>query len=321
MIYRALRVIIFILLFPGSCIYGQAETNIRLNNPINKVIIQLNLPDEMARISAKKKTLLIFFALPNGNSIEWTMGKQIQAGDDWHYDIQHIAAQTRYLRQVMPDYNIIVAYMANELKSWPAWKRERPNGPMEIRRIVDSVTGIFAYLHPEVMLNSHSGGGSFIFGYLDAVDQIPGQISRIAFIDSDYGYEDSLHSGKLAAWLKASGKHYLNVLAYNDSVVIYNGKPLVSPTGGTWYRSKMMQRKLSESFFFKNASDTILIHYSSLRGRIDIYLKTNSEGKIYHTEQVARNGFIHTVLSGTKYQRKAGYRYWGERVYGGFIRP
>jgi hypothetical protein len=48
-------------------------------------------------------------------------------------------------------------------------------------------------------------------------------------------------------------------------------------------------------------------------------LKTNSNGLIYHTEQVARNGFIHTVTSGTPYQKKAGYEYWGNRVYGDWI--
>jgi hypothetical protein len=103
-------------------------------------------------------------------------------------------------------------------------------------------------------------------------------------------------------------------------VVIYNGKPLVSPTGGTWYRTKWMQRKLNESFRFKTDADTSLLHYSALSNRIDSYLKTNDQGKIYHTEQVARNGFIHTVISGTAYQQKAGYTYWGERVYDKYIR-
>lgn len=295
------------------------ERTMHINNPVNKTVIEISLPDTLPNISTSKKTLLIFFALPNGNSIEWTKGKRLSEGDDWHYDIQHIAAQTLYLRSVMTDRNVIVVYMANELKSWPAWKRAQPNGPMEINRIVDSITGMFAAWQPEVMLNSHSGGGSFIFGYLDAVDEIPANITRIGFIDSDYGYEDSFHTGKLVKWLQSS-KHHLNVLAYNDSVVIFNGKPLVSPTGGTWWRTKWMQRKLSEHFRFKNKADTSLIHYSALSNRVDIYLKTNDQGKIYHTEQVARNGFIHTVISGTPYQRKAGYEYWGERVYDKYIR-
>lgn len=316
---------LLMILFSVSKTEGQVDNSssskerlMRIANPVNKTLIEINLPDTITALSAKKRTLLIFFALPNGNSIEWTKGKRTQPGDDWHYDIQHIAAQTRYLRSVMNDVNIVVAYMANELKSWPAWKRQLPNGPAEIKRIVDSVTGMFSRLKPELMLNSHSGGGSFIFGYLDAVDRIPSNITRIGFIDSDYGYEDSLHASKLMYWLR-SKNHFLNVLAYNDSVVIYNGKPLVSPTGGTWYRTKMMQHKLAESFPFQITSDTSLIHYTALSNRIDIHLKINDEGKIFHTEQVARNGFIHTVLSGTKYQEKAGYTYWGDRVYDRFM--
>ena len=45
-----------------------------------------------------KKTILILFALPNGNTTEHTMGKQMQAGDDWHFDIQHIKVPTDFLR-------------------------------------------------------------------------------------------------------------------------------------------------------------------------------------------------------------------------------
>lgn len=295
--------------------HSQGYRLTRIDNPVNKTLTEIDIPDTLL---PGKKTLLVFFALPNGNSIEWTRGKKMAPGDDWHFDIQHIGAQTRYLREVMKGHNLIVAYMANHLKSWPAWKRQTPGGPAEIKRMVDSITGMFAKYNPEVMLNSHSGGGSFIFGYIDAVSHVPAQVKRIAFIDSDYGYEDSMHTAKLSHWL-AAGKHFLSVLAYNDSVVIFNGKPLVSPTGGTWYRTQLMQRKLAESFRFKGTEDTVFRNYSALSNRIDIHLKTNPEGKIYHTEQVARNGFIHTVISGTKYGRKAKYEYWGPRIYEGFI--
>jgi hypothetical protein len=317
MFFRCLK---FSALSLSLCLFTKGwsqQKTININNPVNQTIIEIDLPDTLIM---RKKTLLIFFALPNGNSIAWTRGKKMQGGDDWHFDIQHIAAQTAYLRQVMSGHNIIVAYMTNGLKSWPAWKRQAADGPGEIRRIVDSVTGMFSRYRPEIMLNSHSGGGSFIFGYLDAVNTIPDQVSRIAFIDSDYGFEDSLHTSKLAVWLQSSRKHSLTVLAYNDSVVIFNGKPLVSPHGGTWWRTQWMQRSLARYFPFKSREDTVFRNYSSLSGRIDIRLKTNSEGNIYHTEQVARNGFIHTVVSGTKYEARAKYAYWGEWVYGDYIK-
>lgn len=312
-----------LLLAPLFCIsqeIGQKEVNLQVNNPVNQVQIRINLPDSLNHLSKHKPCLLVFYALPNGNSIDWTAGKRMEPGDDWHFAIQQIAAQTRFVRNANPNQNLILVYLATEGKSWPAWKRARKDGPAEIKRIVDSVTSLFRVYHPSIMLNSHSGGGSFLFGYLDAVPQIPKAITRIAFIDSDYGYEDSLHTQKLAEWLKKSRKNTLTVLAYNDSVVIYNGKPLVSPTGGTWYRSKLMQTKLSTDFRFSKQEDSSFITYHSLSNRISIYLKINPEGKIYHTEQVARNGFIHTLFSGTKFEKTAGYQYWGDIVYSKYLR-
>src|SRR3954469_8641233 len=46
----------------------------------------------------RKPTLLVFYACPNGNSIEQTLGCRLEPGMDWHFDIQHIAAQIRKLR-------------------------------------------------------------------------------------------------------------------------------------------------------------------------------------------------------------------------------
>ncbi len=314
-------VFITFLLSVSAYVAGQATTLERirsLDNPVNKVLIRISEPVPMSK-SGHKRTMLIFFALPNGNSIEWTMGKSIKTGDDWHFDIQHIAAQTRYLRTVMHNYNVVTIYLANQLKSWPAWKKQTPGAATEIKRVIDSVSGIYASYHPEIILSSHSGGGSFIFGYLDAVTSIPKEIQRIVFIDSDYGYDDSLHYKKLHDWLISSRQHSLQVLAYNDSVVIYNGKPLVSPTGGTWYRSRLLQQHLSRDFHFSTVTDTAFIHHTALKGRINILLKQNPEGKIFHTEQVARNGFIYTILNGTADEHKAAFSYWGERVYSSLI--
>ena len=198
----------------------------------------------------KGETFLVLFTLPNGNSIEWTKGKKMKPGDDWHFDIQHIAAQTRFVRKLDKKNNYIVAYLMADQKSWPTWKRTTPDSKRFIKNIVDSLSGMFYEYDPQIVLNGHSGGGSFIFGYLDVVEKIPANVERIAFLDSDYGYEDSLHTKKFIDWLQKKNSK-LVVLAYNDSLVIYNDKPLVSPTGGTWYRSRLMQRKLAETFPFK----------------------------------------------------------------------
>ena len=109
------------------------------------------------------------------------------------------------------------------------------------------------------------------------------------------------------------------MLAYNDSIVIYNGKQLVSATGGTWYRSRLMQRKLSETFLFKTIVDTAFIDHSALKGRIRIILKHNPNGLIYHTVQVEKNGFIFSLLSNSKFDRKKYFTYFEDRVYERYI--
>ncbi len=168
-----------------------------------------------------------------------------------------------------------------------------------------------------MVLSGHSGGGSFTFGYLNSVKEIPDNIKRIAFLDSDYGFEDK-YGEQFVKWLKSGKDHYFAVLAYNDSVALYKGKTFVSPTGGTWYRTKMMQKYLSDYFKFAREEDSSMIRYSALNGRIKIFLKKNPEKAILHTVQVERNGFIECMLSGTVYESK-GYVYYGDRAYVRYI--
>jgi hypothetical protein len=293
-----------------------AEQEMIIQDEPQNVTININAP---LHFNKKGKTFLVYYALPNGNSIEWTKGKKMKDGDDWHFDIQHIAAQTRFVRSLDHKNNYVVIYLMATQKSWPAWKRTTPGSISLLKNMVNSISGLFEKYKPEIILNGHSGGGSFIFGYLDAVDKIPENISRISFLDSDYGYEDSLHTKKLVDWLDQNKNNKLVVLAYNDSLVIFNGKPLVSPTGGTWYRSRLMQRKLSETFSFTTISDTAFINHTALKGRIRIILKENPNGLIYHTVQVEKNGFILSLLSSTKFDKRKYYTYFGERVYEKFI--
>lgn len=292
------------------------EQELQINNQPKDVSIEINAP---LCFSKKGKTYLVFFALPNGNSIAWTKGKQLKDGDDWHFDVQHIAAQTRFIRSIDKNNNYIIVYLITQQKSWPAWKKANAEATKQIKQIVDSVADMFQSFQPRIVLNGHSGGGSFIFGYLDAVESIPENIDRIAFLDSDYGYETEKHRKKLADWLTQNKKNNLVVLAYNDSVVIYNGKPLVSPTGGTWFRSRLLQKDLSSSFKFTNTADTAFLHHTALKGRIQIHLKQNPTGLIYHTVQVEKNGFIYSILSNTKFDKQKYFTYFGERVYSQFI--
>lgn len=320
--------IIFILLII-ICLNSQAQTlpGFKLSGSFDEqqLVIENSPPSTRILINApvkgfekKDRVLLVFYALPNGNSIEQTVGKTLKEGDDWHYDIQHIGAQTRFLRQVIKTRTIVTVYLESTQKSWPAWVASTHDLIRKVKALVDDIKGMFAQWNPELVLSGHSGGGRFIFSYLNAVEKIPDDVVRIAFLDSNYGYEDSLHGPKLRDWLKSGKGKYLSVLAYNDSVVIFNGKQLVSPTGGTWYRSRMMLNYLSGPFKFRTKDRDTLSWHTALHRRAEIILKTNPDNKIYHTTQVELNGFIHSMLSGLRHENK-GYDYFGKRAYSGFI--
>jgi hypothetical protein len=269
--------------------------------------------DKPADFSTHKKAIIIFFALPNGNSTEQTMGKKMQPGDDWHFDIQHIRAQTRFIRKQLPAKNVVVIYLENNYKSWPTWKQKHPDFKKEIPNMVDSLAGLIPAKHKVIYLNGHSGGGSFIFGYLAGVGEIPSYVKRISFLDSDYGYDSSYYPA-FKQWLQNVKGSALNVFAYNDSIAIYNGKPLVSATGGTWYRSHLFLSHLQNDFSFSKTMTDSLTIFKSGDERIQFYFKINLNRGIYHTQQVELNGFIHSVLCGTKKDSRK-YSYYSTRAY------
>jgi hypothetical protein len=283
-----------------------------------EVKVRVNAPGQSA-FTAGKKILLIFYALPNGNTTDQTVGKALQPGEDWHYDIQHIGAQTRFLRDLLKDRVVVVVYLEANSKSWPAWRKA--HGDKLIPEIVAAVKKLFPGRQVDTVLSGHSGGGSFIFGYLNAVDRIPDDVVRIAFLDSNYAYDRALgHKDKLVKWLAAPHHPHFCVLAYNDAVALLNGKSFVSAAGGTWGRSHTMQRDLAEDFKFTTQTNAEFQRFTALDGRVQFILKENPEKKIYHTMQVERNGFIHSMVSGTPIEGK-GYEYFGPRAYSKWIQP
>jgi hypothetical protein len=307
-------VILSVLVCTASFSYAQVKSKISTYNYLGDVTVTIDAP---AKFKKYRQVTIIIYALPNGNSTAQTMGKKMTAGDDWHYDIQHIKAQTSFIRKALPKENIVVCYFENQFKSWPLWKQKHLSYTIEIPALIDVVYRTVPGHHHNVFLNGHSGGGSFIFGYLDAVPTIPPFIKRISFIDSNYGY-DSSYAGKLTSWLKSVPGAALTVFAYNDSVALYKGKKLVSATGGTWHRSHIMQTQLSEHFDLRKMRNDSIISYQSRNPAIGFFYKSNPDSAIYHTQQVELNGFIHSILFGTK-KENVGYRYYGERAYGKLI--
>jgi len=281
------------------------------------VKICINSPPA-ADFAPDKPVRLIFYALPNGNTIAQTLGHKRRPGDDWHFDIQHIAAQTRFLRALITNRTVVLVCVETASKSWPAWRKTY--GDKEIPQIIDEIKSRFGDYRLEIVLAGHSGGGSLIFGYMNSVEKIPDEIERIAFLDSDYAYDNSLgHAAKLTAWLADSDRHFLTVLAYDDAAALLDGKSFVTAEGGTWGRSHAMLKDLGTQFEFPSRTNSIgLESYSAQNGRIQFLLKENPAHEILHTVQVERNGFIHAMVTGTADEGQ-GYEYFGPRAYAQWI--
>lgn len=249
-------------------------------------------------LDLQKRVDLILYALPNGNSTAETIGHRIVDSAEWHYDIQHIGAQTRALRARGLN-QAVVAYLEADKKSWPEW-RSRHGYEHANPRIVAIVDQLRAAIgNPTdlaVTLTGHSGGGSFAWGFIDGQDALPGWLERIAFLDSDYSYEQR-HGVKIAEWLRRRPENTLVVLAYDDRNIMLDGKKVVSDSGGTWRATHRMLDDLRGSFALK--ADTLGDFLRFRSPQIEVLLHPNPANRILHTEMIGEmNGYMHALLVG-----------------------
>ena len=267
----------------------------------------VDLPDETTTSAARHgdgtRGRVVVYALPNGNTIEQTRGRKVMPGMDWHFGIQHIGAQTRALRKLQPDVPTAVVYLEAEGRSWPTWRRKAGEGATTcILGMMADAAGVLGEGASDLELVAHSGGGSLLIGFINAVEDIPSTVTRIAFLDANYAYDSATsQSAKLARWLRSGERNALVVAAYDDRRVEVNGKRIVSEQGGTWGRTQAMVRDLRrEAIALEETSGTLIWSARGFDGRVDINAHRNPENKILHTVIVERNGFLHALLGGTK---------------------
>ncbi len=308
--------------WPGFSTSPHWDEQVLLTTLGGDVRVLMNAPPAES-VDATLPTRLIVYALPNGNTIEQTAGRQLAEGDHWRFDIQHIAAQTRMLRETVRDETIVVAYLEAAGLSWPTWRREREDsGP----RIVALMEELRTLANPSggelrIFLTGHSGGGSLTFGYLNALGAVPEDVDRIAFLDSNYGYaaEDG-HGTKLLAWLSADRQRTLVVMAYDDREIELDGKKVVGPAGGTWRASqRMIDDFAARGVTFQTEMEGAFIVERALGGQVVVMRHPNPENKILHTVMVGEmNGLLHTATLRTKWEEAWGS--FGEpRAYGRWV--
>ena len=283
-----------------------------------EVSVHINAPSARA-YHPDKPTLLTIYALPNGSTIAQTIGCRQEPDLDWHFCIQHIGAQARHLRQVRPDINLVVAYVEAGGRSWPAWRKKHADSGQRIVELIETLRSTFPADRTTVALTAHSGGGSMLFGYLNAVDQLPDWIERIVWLDANYAYSDEdRHAEKLLDWLQRSPGHFLGVVAYDDREIELNGKKVVGPTGGTFRRTQAMIERFGQLLPLNCQTLDDRTSCRALDGQIDIQLLLNLENKILHTVLVEKNGFIHALTFGTPAALEAGALF-AAPVYGTWI--
>lgn len=250
-----------------------------------------------SRLDRNASIDLILYALPNGNTTAETMGQRWTDSAHWRNDIQHIAAQTRELRsRGVP--RAVVVYLEAEGKSWPEWRRRRGYDSAN-KMIVDAVDSIVRAMgRPvRVTLAGHSGGGSFMFGYLEARSPLSSFVDRIVFLDANYNF-DRRHGPVLKDWLEAESAHRLEVVAYDDREIMLDGKKVVSDSGGTW---RATQRMLD--WFGANgvrlAQDSLAGFARWRNSQVEILRHPNPQNRILHTEMIGEmNAYLHALLVG-----------------------
>jgi len=261
----------------------------------------VNAPENFDR---QKPTRVIFFALPAGNTIEQTIGAQKKEGQDWHFNIQQIAAQTRQLRETNPDENIVVTYIEAPKLNANAWRKGDPDRGKIIAALFDDVKTKLGTPNATIDISGHSAGRSLKFSYIDSMEQIPDNVKRISFLDSDHSY-NSDRGQKLVTWLQSTQDHYLTAIAYDDRNITYKGQPVAGAIGylKTLEMISDFQKQGIELTEQKKPGYTL---YTGLNGRVNFIIMNNPDNKILHTETVYRNGFIYSETAGTPVEGVAG---------------
>jgi hypothetical protein len=274
-----------------------------------------------AGFDPKKPTRMVIYATPNGNSIEQTLGCAPADGLDWHFDIQHVSAQVRLLRANAPAENVMLACVEPDGLSWPAWKRKYTNGPLRIRQVVDTLRGWVPAQDVRIALAGHSGGGSFLFGFIDAAEAIPAFLECLVFLDANYGYSDAdRHGDKLLGWLEADRRRRLVAIAYDDRRVTLGGKPVVGPDGGTFRATERMHKRLAETLTFAELTTGDVVNRTALDGRAALIVHTNPTNRILHTALVGEmNGLVYG-LADPLGKPKWG-TFGGPRAYTKWVQP
>lgn len=299
--------------FQKSAPFDEQVKWIRLEGGIR---VHINAPGTLTA----RPRILVVYATPNGSTIEQTLGCAAAKELDWRFDIQHVAAQIRRLREIDTQQDVVLAVVQAPKLSWPTFRREQANANTIIRDLVTSLTKEVSA--ERVVLTCHSGGGSFVFGFLNSAESLPRNLDRIVFLDANYSYsDDDKHGDKLLAWLKGDSVRRLVVIAYDDREITLNGKKVVGPDGGTFRASQRMLTHFRRDVELTEREVGPFWQTNGLDGQLQFFVHPNPDNKILHTALVGEmNGLLHSLTLGADLESKWG-QFGGPRAYTKWVQP
>jgi hypothetical protein len=309
-----------ILTDPGSCaLLGETSPLRRTADGSERTDILRPIPGVRAVVQSPFRPVpagpvtLVIYAAPNGSSAAQTLGVPAAEAPEPRWALQRLAAQARWLRSHGGLPGLVLAVLECDGLAWPAWLRRHDPDDRRLPAVVDALRARFPGRDVRVVLAGHSGGGSFAFGWMNALPDLPPWLERLAFLDSNYAWDSERHAAKLIAWLAASPEHRLFVAAYHDSIATLDGRPFVSESGGTWGRTAAMLDALRPRFPLTETEEGPFLAARGLDGRIEILRHRNPDRKILHTLLVERNGLVHALLAGTP-RSGVAYQFFGQPV-------
>ncbi len=187
----------------------------------------------------------------------------------------------------------------------------------QIRRLIENLQAKFQA--DETYLTCHSGGGSLLWGWINAHEELPASVTRLVRLDANYSYSDELgHGDKLLKWLDNHPASRIYVMAYDDREVEYQGKKVVSADGGTYRATERMLARFAKAAAATQSHLADFEAVAYLKGRALFFAPSQSKEPILHTALVGEhNGFAYACLERDDTDTEkllAGPRCYGELI-------
>jgi hypothetical protein len=265
-------------------------------------------------------TEVVVYATPNGNTLEQTLGRTRGGADSFRYDVQHVLAQLRLYRSLMPDHNVVLVVLEAPDLSWPSWQSKHTDAP---KRAAALILGAAPFAQDaSIVVASHSGGGALLFALIDRPGPLDRRLEKFVFLDSNYFFEVQMgHADKLAAWIKKEATRRLIVIAYDDRKITLHGKAVVSAKGGSYRAThRMIDAFRNRGFALREDTLGPYARYRSREGRLDFRIHLNATNKILHSALVSdENGLVFALAQGRGEKVEMQAHFQGPRLFEAFI--